>query len=69
MGNMNVIYQVTVNGRKLESRDLRKLLARAVAEKRSMNQRLRLFGTLQNGTFAGAQAVSGSLCTGSVAGL
>jgi hypothetical protein len=65
---MNVIYQVTVSGRKLESRDLRKLLARAVAEKRSMNQRLRLFGTLQNGTFAGVRAVPGSLCTGNVAG-
>jgi hypothetical protein len=41
--NMSTIYQVTVHGRKLESRDLRKLLARAVAEKRSMDQRLRLF--------------------------
>jgi hypothetical protein len=39
--NMSTIYQVTVHGRKLESRDLRKLLARAVAEKRSMDQRMR----------------------------
>ena len=35
---MNVIYQVTINGRRLESRDLRKLLARAVAEKRAMKR-------------------------------
>jgi hypothetical protein len=44
---MNGIYQVTVRGRKLESRDLRKLLARAVAEKRAMDQRLRLFASLR----------------------
>jgi hypothetical protein len=39
---MNQIYQVTVHGRRLESRDLRKLLAMAVAEKRSMDRRMRL---------------------------
>jgi len=46
---MSVIYQVTVHGRKLESRDLRKLLARAVAEKRSMDLRLRLNRSLPQG--------------------
>ena len=66
---MSVIYQVTVNGRKLESRDLRKLLARAVAEKRAMKQRLRIFGTLQAGPFAGIRAVPGSLCAGNAPGL
>jgi hypothetical protein len=37
----NQIYRVTVRGRKLESRNLRDLLARAVAEKRSMDLKLR----------------------------
>ncbi len=66
---MNIIYQVTVNGRKLESRDLRKLLARAVAEKRSMNQRHRLFGTLQRGSLGSLRSVPGNLCPGNAAGL
>jgi len=47
---MSVIYQVTVHGRKLESRDLHKLLARAVAEKRSMDLRLRLNRSLPRGS-------------------
>ncbi len=51
---MNEIYHVTVRGRRLESRDLRKLLARAVAEKRNMDQRLQMFGSLQNGSCAEA---------------
>jgi hypothetical protein len=51
---MNGIYQVTVRGRRFESRDLKKLLARAVAEKRNMDLRLRLFGTLQPGALSGA---------------
>jgi hypothetical protein len=59
---MNGIYQVTVRGRKLESRDLRKLLARAVAEKRAMDQRLRLFASLQREVASG----SGSHCIGKV---
>ena len=64
---MNVIYQVTVRGKKLESRDLRKLLARAVAEKRTMDERLRLFATLQKGTLPGFDAgVSMGLCAGEV---
>jgi len=46
---MSGIYQVIVRGRRLESRDLRKLLARAVAEKRIMDQKLRLFGSLVPG--------------------
>jgi hypothetical protein len=61
---MNSIYRVTVQGRILESRDLRKLLARAVAEKRSMDQRLRLFGSLQNRAHSGAVGLAGNLCTG-----
>jgi len=66
---MNVIYQVTINGRRLESRDLRKLLARAVAEKRAMKQRLRIFDPFQSGPFDGGRAVPGSLCTGNASGL
>jgi hypothetical protein len=46
---MSAIYQVTVHGRKLESRDLRKLLARAVAEKRTMDRRLRLWASAPYG--------------------
>ncbi len=38
---MRDIYRVTIHGRMLESRDLRQLLARAVREKRSMDQKLR----------------------------
>lgn len=64
---MNGIYQVTVRGRKLESRDLRKLLARAVAEKRSMDQRLRLFTSLHRDALSGSGTVSGSLCIGDAA--
>jgi hypothetical protein len=40
---MERIYQVTIHGRKLESRDLRLLMARAVTEKRNMDYRIRLF--------------------------
>jgi hypothetical protein len=39
---MREIYQVTIHGRKLESRDLRQLLARAVLEKRTLDARLRV---------------------------
>jgi hypothetical protein len=39
---MEIIYQVRIHGRKLESRDLRLLLARAVTEKRNMDNRIRL---------------------------
>jgi hypothetical protein len=60
---MNGIYQVTVRGRKLESRDLRKLLARAVVEKRNMDQRLRLFSPLQGGSMRETgSALSGNMC-------
>jgi hypothetical protein len=37
----NQIYRVTIRGRKLESRNLRELLARAVSEKRNMDRKLR----------------------------
>lgn len=46
-----MIYQVTVHGRKLESRDLKKLLARAVAEKRNMDFKRR-FCAAGQGAFA-----------------
>jgi hypothetical protein len=60
---MSAIYQVTVSGRRLESRDLRKLLARAVAEKRNMDQRLRFFASLPRGVLSNSQmSISGSLC-------
>jgi hypothetical protein len=36
---MNKIYYVIIKGRTLESRDLRELLARAVAEKRNQNRK------------------------------
>jgi hypothetical protein len=39
---MQQIYQVTIHGRILESRDLRKLLSRAVSEKKMMDRRFRL---------------------------
>jgi hypothetical protein len=39
---MQQIYQVTIHGKTLESRDLRKLLSRAVLEKRMMDRRCRL---------------------------
>ena len=62
---MNGIYHVTVRGRQLESRDLRKLLARAVVEKRIMDQRLRLFANLRRGAFTGSGPLAaGSLCAG-----
>lgn len=64
---MNAIYHVTVRGKKLESRDLRKLLARAVAEKRTMDERLRLFTTLQKGPLPGFGAgISTGLCAGGI---
>ena len=39
---MQRIYQVTIHGRVLESSDLRKLLSRAVSEKKAMDKRLML---------------------------
>ena len=38
---MKNIYKVTIHGMTLESCNLRQLLARAVSEKRNMDQRLR----------------------------
>jgi hypothetical protein len=37
---MDNIYQVTIHGRLMQSRDLRSLLARAVVEKRNMDRRM-----------------------------
>ena len=39
---MDKIYYVIIKGRTLESRDLKELLARAVAEKRNLDRRSRL---------------------------
>jgi hypothetical protein len=36
---MNKVYYVIIKGRTLESRDLKELLARAVAEKRNQNRK------------------------------
>jgi len=52
-----MIYRIKVRGKTLESRDLRKLLARAVAEKRTMDRRLGYF--LQS-SLTGFAAVDGS---------
>jgi hypothetical protein len=38
---MAEIYRVTIHGRVMESRNLRQLLSRAVAEKRNMDTRCR----------------------------
>ncbi len=66
---MDAIYRVTVRGKRLESRDLRKLLARAVAEKRTMDERLRLFATLPKGTMPGIDmGIPQGACAGDVLG-
>jgi hypothetical protein len=66
---MNAIYQVTVRGKRLESRDLRKLLARAVAEKRTMDEKLRLFAGLRKGTIPSVGgAAPREYCVGEVSG-
>jgi hypothetical protein len=54
---MEEIYRITIHGRKLESRDLRQLLARAVQEKRNLDQRLRIASS------AGRSADRGWSCT------
>jgi len=46
---MKEIYQVKIHGRTLESRDLRKLLAMAVSEKRNMDRRMRFYPQLPGG--------------------
>jgi hypothetical protein len=43
---MNKIYHVIIKGRTLESRDLKELLARAVAEKRNQNRKSLLHARL-----------------------
>jgi hypothetical protein len=46
---MNQIFQVTIHGRTLESRNLKQLLARAVSVKRSIDHTNRVFfRTLQS---------------------
>jgi len=40
---MKSIYQVTIQGRTFESRDLKQLLARAVSEKRNLDRNMRFY--------------------------
>ena len=42
---MQTIYKVKIHDRILESRDLKRLLARAVSEKRNMDQKIRLLSS------------------------
>lgn len=49
---MSRIYQVTIHGTILESKDLKKLLARAVHEKRDMDRRVRSFWAIQHSPLA-----------------
>ena len=44
---MQTIYQVTIHGRILESHDLKKLLSRAVSEKRIMDRRVRMISNVR----------------------
>ena len=46
---MKEIYRTTIHGQILESRNLRHLLARAVAEKREMDCKMRIFSSLRSG--------------------
>ena len=46
---MKAIYRTTIHGQILESRDLRHLLARAVAEKREMDRKMRIFCSVRSG--------------------
>ena len=50
---MKEIYQITIRGRKMESCDLRQLLARAVREKRSLDRRLRISSSVVRPTAQG----------------
>lgn len=52
---MQRIYRVKIHGRVLESSDLRKLLSRAVSEKRAMDKRVRMLSDLRRPS-ASAQA-------------
>ena len=56
---MNTIYRVTIQGRTFESRDLRRLLARAVTEKRSLDQRIRISGGRRSGCPSGMLSMHG----------
>jgi hypothetical protein len=44
---MNKIYYVVIKGRTLESRDLKELLARAVAQKRNLDRKSHLQSQFQ----------------------
>ena len=44
---MGEIYRITIHGRTLESKDLRRLLARAVTEKRSVDRRRRVLAGIR----------------------
>ena len=47
---MKTVYRVTIWGVTLESRDLKQLLARAVKEKRSMDQKAQQFWRMRGST-------------------
>jgi len=55
---MSRIYQVTIRGTKLESKDLKKLLARAVHEKRDMDRRVRSFWAIQQSPISVCRSIS-----------
>jgi hypothetical protein len=59
---MKDLYQITIHGRTMESRDLRQLLARAVTEKRNMDLRLRFLKQIDPllASVAGSAALSGA---------
>jgi len=52
---MQRFYQVKINGRVLESCDLKKLLSRAVSEKRAMDKRIRTLSDLRPAGPGGAE--------------
>jgi hypothetical protein len=60
---MGKVYYVSIQGRTLESRNLKELLARAVSEKRSRDRKYRLQAYAGAMTFAENNAVAA--CTGS----
>jgi hypothetical protein len=58
---MNKIYHVVINGRTLESRNLKELLARAVTEKKNLNRKS-VHGTPSYGSPLAGNAAR--LCSG-----
>jgi hypothetical protein len=64
---MKEIYRTTIHGQILESRNLRKLLARAVSEKREMDRKMRIFSSLRSGMVQSRGSLpTVPLCTGNL---